>query len=79
MTIDPKGLSHILAHDEVYQKPAGSRFNLAQTIGPGLPVTEGAHHRLQVRQSLMFSAVCLIHGYVSSAQDHGSCAHINEL
>ncbi|KAL1681398.1 cytochrome P450 [Schizophyllum commune] len=47
MTIDPKALSHILAHDEVYQKPAGSRFNLAQTIGPGLPVTEGAHHRLQ--------------------------------
>ncbi|KAI5894181.1 cytochrome P450 [Schizophyllum commune H4-8] len=49
MTIDPKALGHILAHDEVYQKPAGSRFNLAQTIGPGLPVTEGAHHRLQRR------------------------------
>ncbi|KAL1742895.1 cytochrome P450 [Schizophyllum fasciatum] len=49
MTIDPKALSHLLAHDELYQKPEASRFNLAQTIGPGLPVTEGAHHRLQRR------------------------------
>ena len=36
MTLDSKGLSHILSHSYVWQKPEEVRTDLAQLLGEGM-------------------------------------------
>ncbi|KAJ6575576.1 cytochrome P450 [Mycena vulgaris] len=47
-TADTKALSHIMVHNNIYQKPPFVRYNLAQIVGTGLLVVEGDDHKRQV-------------------------------
>ncbi|KAI0667879.1 cytochrome P450 [Trametes maxima] len=48
-TMDTKALAHILARDEVYQKPTLVRTFIAQMLGNGILLTEDEQHRRQKR------------------------------
>ncbi|KAI0636252.1 hypothetical protein C8Q77DRAFT_632506 [Trametes polyzona] len=48
-TVDPKAIAHILARDDVYQKPRQVRTFIAQMLGNGVLLKEGEQHRRQKR------------------------------
>ncbi|KAI0675088.1 cytochrome P450 [Trametes maxima] len=48
-TMDLKALGHILTRDNVYQKPPQVRSFVAQMLGNGTVLTEGAEHRKRRR------------------------------
>ncbi|KZO98272.1 cytochrome P450 [Calocera viscosa TUFC12733] len=48
-TIDPRAMSHILSHTEIYPKPEHLRHVLGAIVGQGVLVAEGDDHKRQRR------------------------------
>jgi len=46
-TVDPLAISHILQHSDTYTKPERVRKNMADLLGNGVLVAEGADHKNQ--------------------------------